>query len=387
MMTADRDAHDSDAGPSAVERDVLRLARHVKSAGRRYGVGEAVLTFGELASFYDEQTKIAEMISGGAEGKRKHTGELKTDPRLAGSPSERAKALRDHERKLGSAWGGGTETFEQLHRFYQEQDALAQMVVDAKQRRSMGAAPFSGPEQPEGTGTRANARRQSATDLGRAWSAPVDDLLLWASRRGQLHYQVVVNMTEGAEDGTGALVTPPSVARLRRGVDDDVMIVCPESESDARERVIRTWRSGKSHTAPVQGAEAPTVDLDEGECRYVLIEATTMVGERVVLVRGYSSSACTSFAQILQVASPPLAMAGYTAIRCAGGGYALHERLKRCVRLSGTTADFGTADHRLAAQILQRNLGSDLRVLIASVSMFGLSGDFEEYTGGAKQEL
>ena len=48
-------------------------------------------------------------------------------------------------------------------------------------------------------------------------------------------------------------------------------------------------------------------------------------------------------------------------------------------RLSGTTADFGTADHQLTAQILKRSLGPDLRVLIASVSMFGHSGDFEEY--------
>ena len=57
---------------------------------------------------------------------------------------------------------------------------------------------------------------------------------------------------------------------------------------------------------------------------------------------------------------PPLAAAGYTNLRCLGGGYAIYEH--RRVLLSGESCRFGQVDPEAAAALLRHHFGSQLTV-------------------------
>jgi hypothetical protein len=125
---------------------------------------------------------------------------------------------------------------------------------------------------------------------------------------------------------------------------------------------VKVWRNKVSAMKPVWGQEAPLADLDGGNSRYVLIEATGVTGVTATFVRGYDDSTATSFADVLEEAVPPLAMAGYTGIKCLGGGYAIYEVGDKKVLLKGESCGFGPADHAVAAAVLRSYFGSEFSV-------------------------
>ena len=50
---------------------------------------------------------------------------------------------------------------------------------------------------------------------------------------------------------------------------------------------------------------------------------------------------------------PPLALAGYTAMKCLGSGFAIHDAKGKQILLSGASVGFGPADHAATAAILK----------------------------------
>lgn len=122
----------------------------------------------------------------------------------------------------------------------------------------------------------------------------------------------------------------------------------------------KAWRKGSY--VPHRGA-APIVDIDEGELTYVLVEAVSPAGDVVTLVRGFVKEEYPSHADVLDTAQEPLAHAGYTAIRCVGGGTLWHTKWSKTMFISGASR-FGPANHRVTERLLREHWIGGYRIAI-----------------------
>ena len=96
--------------------------------------------------------------------------------------------------------------------------------------------------------------------------------------------------------------------------------------------------------------------------QYIVITAKTMSGADVTLLRGFKE--IPSHADALEIAAPPLALAGYTEVTCIGGGVARHLEGEHKVVLGGESEGFGKADHTAAKAICENYFGDGYSVTI-----------------------
>jgi len=139
--------------------------------------------------------------------------------------------------------------------------------------------------------------------------------------------------------------------------DDEVVVTAPDDHTCDALLQVKVWRCKLSNLKPQWGAVAPLCDVDEGKCRYMLLECKTINGETLQLVRGYTDESCSTFAEVLEEAVPPLGIAGYTDIRCLGGGYLSFSSHDGAAVLSGASVGFGPANHSAAAAVLKKHYG------------------------------
>jgi hypothetical protein len=154
--------------------------------------------------------------------------------------------------------------------------------------------------------------------------------------------------------------------RLTRGKDDSVIITAQKASATAPGAKPQ-WRRGSLMTHV--GMAAPLTELDEtGDFKYVLMSATMpATGQPVTLVRGYQD--CEFHADVLDAACPPLEAAGYSNIKCLGGG-----RIRRSAKdedeyskilIYGESGGFGRADHQVTAKMCRGHFGALCDVSVA----------------------
>ena len=125
---------------------------------------------------------------------------------------------------------------------------------------------------------------------------------------------------------------------------------------------------------------APTVVLDQGVFKYILIKATARdTGEEVVLVRGNRSCECgfppcrvppplrwltppwllrcADHIDVLEMArgEAEVQAAGLIDLRCAGGGRMEHRPGPETLSIYGYSQQFGRADHELAERLCREH--------------------------------
>jgi hypothetical protein len=148
------------------------------------------------------------------------------------------------------------------------------------------------------------------------WTDSLGELLLKAAQQKRVNYIAEHHESElrkNEHDDEHHEVLKP-------GADDEVVITAPDDHSCDTTMRVKIWRNKVSAMKPVWGQEAPVVDLDDGECRYVLLEAKDVNGQATKFLRGYTNDSAGTFADVLEESVPPLALAGYTDLKCLGGG-------------------------------------------------------------------
>jgi hypothetical protein len=76
----------------------------------------------------------------------------------------------------------------------------------------------------------------------------------------------------------------------------------------------------------------------------------------VKLIRGFEAEVCPFHADVLHKAVVPLVDAGYSEIKCAGGGQMQLDDEKKTLLIAGTSQGFGPADHEAACEACREHL-------------------------------
>lgn len=90
------------------------------------------------------------------------------------------------------------------------------------------------------------------------------------------------------------------------------------------------------------------VEIDTGTFKYVLVEAVSPAGEQCHLVRGFIG--CEYHADVLEKAMPAITAAGYTGVRCTGGGRMRHDGGQKLF-IYGYSQAYGPGDHATTARL------------------------------------
>lgn len=97
----------------------------------------------------------------------------------------------------------------------------------------------------------------------------------------------------------------------------------------------------------------PSVLLDEGAYKYVLITADTSAGQQRTFV--YSKRNASYHRNVAEYLLPQLEGANYTNIRITGGGRILRDDEDKKVHIFGYSYGFGQANHSLAKDIVEQS--------------------------------
>ena len=97
----------------------------------------------------------------------------------------------------------------------------------------------------------------------------------------------------------------------------------------------------------------PSVLLDEGAYKYVLIAADTSAGQQRIFV--YSKRNASYHRNVAEYLLPQLEGANYTNIRITGGGRILRDDEDKKVHIFGYSYGFGQANHSLAKDIVEQS--------------------------------
>lgn len=174
---------------------------------------------------------------------------------------------------------------------------------------------------------------------------------------------------EGGEATSCGEDAVPAAALLVPGDDDDVTltaVAAVDAQGGSKPWEAKPWRRGSF--VPFR-AIAPLVDLDDGDLNYVVIRAMLPDGgDEVMLIRGFAINDCPFHADVLDQAATTLVSAGYSRIRCVGGGQMRHCAARASLLIAGTSQSFGTADHSATKALCTSVLGPDYAVSVQDVA-------------------
>ena len=102
----------------------------------------------------------------------------------------------------------------------------------------------------------------------------------------------------------------------------------------------------------------PTVSIDEGAHKYVLIKASTpsnsgSSSSSTVQHFVFSKQGADYHRNVAEHFIPTLQTAGYYDIRITGGGRILKDSTKKLINIYGYSYGFGMADHSLAVEVVE----------------------------------
>jgi len=95
----------------------------------------------------------------------------------------------------------------------------------------------------------------------------------------------------------------------------------------------------------------PSVYIDEGANKYVLITANTPNSTKQTFV--YSKRGASYHRNVAEFLIPQLEGAGYYNIRVLGGGRILRDDEDKLINIFGFSYGFGRGDHELALEVVQ----------------------------------
>lgn len=98
----------------------------------------------------------------------------------------------------------------------------------------------------------------------------------------------------------------------------------------------------------------PSVSIEEGAYKYVLITANTPSNKSRIFV--YSKRNAQYHRNVAEYLLPQLEGEGYSDIRIKGGGRILRDDASKKVHIFGYSYGFGRADHELAKRIVEQSV-------------------------------
>ena len=127
-----------------------------------------------------------------------------------------------------------------------------------------------------------------------------------------------------------------------------------ELEEKIREANERAGSAGSAAGAPAGGAQAlpPSVKIESGANKYVLVTATSPTGGSLFLV--HSSAAAEYHKDVASPLVASLLAAGCGAVKVRGGGRIERNDERRTIDVYGFSYGFGKGDHKAVAANLRR---------------------------------
>lgn len=98
----------------------------------------------------------------------------------------------------------------------------------------------------------------------------------------------------------------------------------------------------------------PSVSIDNGAYKYVLITATTCANRSRTFV--YSKRNASYHRNVAELLLPQLESENYTDIRVTGGGRILRDDDEKKIHIFGYSYGFGRADHALAKEVVEKSV-------------------------------
>mmetsp|Transcript_14693 Transcript_14693/g.31923 ORF Transcript_14693/g.31923 Transcript_14693/m.31923 type:complete len:160 (+) Transcript_14693:248-727(+) len=98
----------------------------------------------------------------------------------------------------------------------------------------------------------------------------------------------------------------------------------------------------------------PSVSIDDGAYKYVLITANTPSNRARIFV--YSKRNASYHRDVAEYLLPQLEGEGYSEILIKGGGRILRDEEEKRIHIFGYSYGFGQADHALAKEIVEKSV-------------------------------